>query len=218
MQNPPWSKLLLEYINEQEDTKVTFKNQPQQLNQGVQTTIYKIQLDSHSYLSQPLVLRIYKEHALDNIAQIEGITQNYLNENNYPVPKAHYICTDSTILGTPFLIMDYIKGDQLTGYSDKAAPTIAEYMIRLHKIDPEPLRNRFKSASIEVKHTTGLETLVEFLESKQVTWLDPAIEWLQDNKPPSDSAVVHDDLHAMNILMHDGKVSGVIDWSGLIDD
>ena len=39
-----------------------------------------------------------------------------------------------------------------------------------------------------------------------------------DNKPPRDFAVIHDDLHANNIQYKDGRVSGVLDWSGVIDD
>ena len=215
----PWIKPLLQYISSQENTKITFKTPPQQLEQGVETIIYKIQLENAPpHISQPLVLRIYKDYTQNNISKIEGITQNYLHENNYPAPQVHYICTDTTILGTSFIIMDFIKGEKLAKHGHKVASTLAEYMIKLHKIDPEPLRKHFKAAGIHEKHVSGLGTLIEFLESKKVKWLDPAIDWLMDNEPDRESAVVHDDLHAGNVQFKDGQVSGVLDWSGIIDD
>jgi aminoglycoside phosphotransferase (APT) family kinase protein len=214
-----WSKPLLQYISTQETQNITFKTPPQQLEQGVETIIYKIQLkNAPTRISQPLVLRMYKTHSHNNTAQIEGLTQNYLHENNYPAPKVHYICTDTTVIGTSFIIMDYIEGETLSKHGHKVASTLAEYMIKLHQIDPKPLQKRFKSAGIPEKQVTGLGNHIEFLESKNVKWLDPAIEWLLDNEPVKDKAVIHDDLHAVNVQFKDGRVSGVLDWSGIIDD
>ena len=210
---------LLDYLSTQENQKITFKTPPQQLEQGAETIIYKIQLkNAPSHISQPLVLRIYKKHTQNNIAQIEGITQNYLHENNYPAPKVHHICTDPTVLGTSFIIMDYIEGETLSKHGHNVASTLAEYMIKLHQIDPKPLHKRFKSAGIPEKHVTGLNNYIEFLEPKNVKWLAPAIEWLSDKEPVQDYAVIHDDLHAENVQIKDGRVSGVLDWSGIIDD
>lgn len=219
MNTKPWSKPLLQYISTRENQKITFKTPPQQLEQGVETKIYKIQLkNAPPHISQPLVLRLYKNHEKNNISQIEGITQNYLHENNYPAPKVHYICTDPTILGTPFLIMDFIEGERLGRHGTIVASSLAKYMIKLHQIDPEPLRKRFKSSGIPDEQVTGLSKSIDFLESRNIKWLDPAIEWLMDNEPVQDFAVIHDDLHANNIQFKDGRISGILDWSGLIDD
>jgi len=215
----PWENPLLEYISTQENKKITFKTPPQQLEQGVETIIYKIQLqNAPPHISQPLVLRIYKKHTKNDIAQIEGITQNYLHKNNYPAPQVHYINIDPTVLGTSFIIMDYIEGERLGRHGPKVASSLAKYLILLHQIDPEPLRKRFKAVGIPEKQYTGVSTSIEFLESKNRAWLDPAIEWLMDNEPEQDFAVIHDDLHANNMQYYDGRVSGVLDWSGLIDD
>jgi aminoglycoside phosphotransferase (APT) family kinase protein len=219
MTHYPWIKPLLQYLNTQENSKITLKKPPEQLEYGVETIIFKIQLEyAPPQISQPLVLRMYKAHTQNTIAQIEGITQNYLYDNNYPAPKVHYICIDTSILGTPFIIMDFIHGDSLAIHENKVASTLAEYMIKLHQIDPEPLQKRFKTAGIPEKNISGLGTLIEFLESRNIKWLDPAIEWLMDNEPNREFSIVHDDLHAGNVKFKDGQVSGVLDWSGIIDD
>jgi aminoglycoside phosphotransferase (APT) family kinase protein len=44
------------------------------------------------------------------------------------------------------------------------------------------------------------------------------VNWLIENRPPEPEhlAVCHGDFHALNILIQDGKVTGVLDWPGFI--
>lgn len=219
MQDNSWYKPLLEYLSTKENTKISYLTNPQPLEKGVETIIYKIQLkNAPAHISQPLVLRIYKKHASKHSALLEGITQNYLYENKYPNPKVHCICTDTTILGAQFIIMDYVEGETLSQYNKNVPQTLADLTIKLHKINPEPLGKRFLSSGIKEEHFTGLWTYEKFLSINKVEWLNSSLEWVKENKPTLDYAVIHDDLHALNVMMSDGAVSGVLDWAGLIDD
>jgi aminoglycoside phosphotransferase (APT) family kinase protein len=40
------------------------------------------------------------------------------------------------------------------------------------------------------------------------------VDWLQVNRPPEPArlAICHGDFHPLNILVQDGKVTGVVDW------
>ena len=49
-------------------------------------------------------------------------------------------------------------------------------------------------------------------------WLCDAVDWLMENCPPESEclSVCHGDFHPLNILVQDGRVTGVLDWSGFI--
>jgi aminoglycoside phosphotransferase (APT) family kinase protein len=114
--------------------------------------------------------------------------------------------------------MDYVEGETLSEYNKIIPQTLADLTIKLHKIDPEPLRKQFKSSGLKEEYFTALWTYEKYLHSNKIEWLNQSLKWLKENKPKSDDAVIHDDLHHLNVMISDGAVSGVLDWSGLIDD
>jgi aminoglycoside phosphotransferase (APT) family kinase protein len=47
-----------------------------------------------------------------------------------------------------------------------------------------------------------------------MSWLKPGLKWVYDNEPSErSSAVVHCDFHPNNILVDDGEISAVLDWT-----
>ena len=48
-------------------------------------------------------------------------------------------------------------------------------------------------------------------------WVRESAQWLMDNRPPEPEhhAICHGDFHPLNILVEDGKVTGVLDWAGM---
>ena len=211
---------LLEYIKKElNDPHVAYSSPPHQLPGGVETEVYSFQLKNVPIeMSGRFVLRAFPDDVTYDRAQLEGLVQNYLTSNGYPAPSVPFICTDPSILGRTFIIMDYVKGETLGKYNKNVAETLAELTYNLQLIDPEPLHQYLLSAGIEERYISGVGWREDYINSNNLEWIKPALEWIKENRPKPEYVICHGDLHANNIHMENGKVSGVIDWSGLIDD
>lgn len=205
---------LLNYIrNVQNNQEISYQSPPRKLADLPETKLYKFQLKNTKTLQKPMVLRLYPEHTDTKRAKMEKILHNYLADQNYPTPRIHFTSTDPTILGEPFTVMDYIQGETLHNHGKDYAKILAQTAADLHKVDPKPLQNLFKSEDISENLYTGFHEREQYVKDYNLDWLNPAIQWLKENKPSSNLGICHGDLHEHNIMLEDGKVSGVIDWS-----
>jgi len=60
----------------------------------------------------------------------------------YPVPAVYFTCTDKTILGGAFIIMDYSEGETLDNSNtpfDQLFDVLENLHAKLHNIDTEPM-------------------------------------------------------------------------------
>ncbi|KAF5529442.1 phosphotransferase enzyme family domain-containing protein, partial [Fusarium napiforme] len=66
----------------------------------------------------------------------------------FPVPKVFVLCNDSSIIGTPFYVMEFIKGRIITDTDMKELPpderqqawfSSIETLARLHSLDPDKI-------------------------------------------------------------------------------
>jgi aminoglycoside phosphotransferase (APT) family kinase protein len=48
-------------------------------------------------------------------------------------------------------------------------------------------------------------------------WTGPGIDWLRQHRPaePGRPSICHCDYHPFNVLVHEGQVTGILDWGGL---
>lgn len=169
-------------------------------------------------LSQMLVLRLYPAIYGARNAIWESMLQNVLAEEGYPVARAHVVCSDPSILGGAFFIMDYLPGQPLIFASMETMPQLlGKIHAELHDINPEPLIRALQKRGIEESayrlnnrfdwHVANINKLSSFRE---------IVEWLVGNGPPEPErlSVCHGDFHGLNILVHEGTVTGVLDWPG----
>ena len=218
-------KRLLSYLKrELENNKLSYKAQPKLLEGGNESIMYTFQLENAPKdYSKKQVLRIYPKYAKNTRALREGIVQNYLHNQGFPTPSVPFICTDTEPLDAPFIIMNYIEGMTIDQYSkhdwDLGQDILIDIQIELQKIDPEPLRELYKSSGIPEKDYTWL---CQYNDSsaKDADWINPALEWIINNKPEPKYSICHGDFHANNILVdNNGEVMGVLDWANVsIDD
>jgi aminoglycoside phosphotransferase (APT) family kinase protein len=179
--------------------------------------------------SQQLVLRkkppgvlLASAHAVDR----EYRVMNALQNSDVPVPKLYAFSDELEIVGTPFYIMEFLKGrvivDQsLPGMSPAQRSAIYEEMNRviasLHQVDPS---------------TVGLETFGkpgnyfqrqiarwsrQYLESntENIESLHALIEWLPQHIPAGDqTSIVHGDYRLDNLVFHptQPRAIGLLDW------
>ena len=153
-----------------------------------------------------------------------------LNSVSFPTPKAQGICTDEEIIGSKFMLMDFVDGRVIESaetamtLSDVQAGVISQNLVdtlaKLHRVDPadagldqlgrpEGYLQRQVKRWGEQWQLTKTRELVEIEELHN--WLEGAISKLPTNLP---SAIVHGDYRIDNVIL-DPKTSeiiAVLDW------
>jgi aminoglycoside phosphotransferase (APT) family kinase protein len=186
---------------------------------GFETATYRFKLDcAPDELSGPLVLRLYPQFYGTRNAIWESTVQNELAEEGFPVARAHILCTDMSILGGAFFIMDRLPGQLLAAAPPESVPgLLGKTHAELHNIDPTPLINTLGASGI-AEYDYRLSSRLDWLNDKaeELPWLRQAVNWLLEHRPlePERLSICHGDFHPMNILYAGGKVTGVLDWPG----
>jgi len=214
-------KLLTYLRNQLNQQKITYHTEPAQVHGGFETLIYRFQLkDATGQFTHPLILRLYPDWYGTGNAIWESTIQNVLIEAAFPVAKAHFVCTDLSVLGGAFFIMDYLPGEPMVmGPMESVPSLLGKNHAALHQIDPDPLVKAIHAAGID---QSGLFVKHRFQSFRkragEFPWLREAVEWLVENQPaqPDQLAICHGDYHPLNILVQDGEVTGVLDWSGFL--
>lgn len=153
-----------------------------------------------------------------------------LNSVSFPTPKAQGICADEEIIGSKFMLMDFVDGRVIESaetamtLSDVQAGVISQNLVdtlaKLHRVDPadagldqlgrpEGYLQRQVKRWGEQWQLTKTRELVEIEELHN--WLEGAISKLPTNLP---SAIVHGDYRIDNVIL-DPKTSeiiAVLDW------
>lgn len=93
---------------------------------------------------------------------------------------------------------------------------LAEWHLRLHALDSERLREAINEGDFHPDRGTveeELRLLSERIEGASLKGLVAVLDWLLTHRPGgSEQVICHGDFHPLNILMHAGAVTGVIDW------
>jgi aminoglycoside phosphotransferase (APT) family kinase protein len=162
-------------------------------------------------------------HAIEREARIISS----LETANFPVAHVYALCTDDTIIGTWFYIMEKVEGrifwdaklphvprHERAAYFDAMNNTIA----RLHMID-------YAALGLTDFGRTG-----NYFERQIARWskqyssdkdagqdphMDRLIEWLSANIPADDeTSIVHGDFRIDNLIFHhtEPRILAVLDW------
>jgi aminoglycoside phosphotransferase (APT) family kinase protein len=189
------------------------------LQGGYETSTYRFELDSApDELSRPLVLRVYPQFYGTRNAIWESTVQNVLAAEGFLVAQAYVVCTDMSILGGAFYIMDQLPGRPLAVAPPESVPgLLGKTHAELHDIDPAPLIKTLEDKGI-AEYDCRLASRFDRLREKadKLPWIRPGVKWLLEHRPPEPErlAVCHGDFHVFNTLYADGKVTGVLDWPG----
>uniref|UniRef100_A0A8C5MYB9 Acyl-CoA dehydrogenase family member 10 n=1 Tax=Leptobrachium leishanense TaxID=445787 RepID=A0A8C5MYB9_9ANUR len=149
-----------------------------------------------------------------------------LGETGVPVPKVISLCEDSSIIGTPFYLMEYFSGrifkdPALPGLDEKDRRAIYtamnQVLCKIHSVD-------IKAAGLEDygKHDAYVKRQVQTWskqyrssETRSIPDMERLIEWLPQHLPKDQrTSVVHGDYRLDNLIFHPHKleVIGVLDW------
>jgi aminoglycoside phosphotransferase (APT) family kinase protein len=188
---------------------------------GYETVTYRFKLKGvQSELARPLVLRLFQEYRNPEQAISESVVQNALAAQGYPVPSVWLTSTNKAHIGGAFLIMDFLPGETMLAAADENMPSmLGKTHAALHNIDSTPLLKKITAQNLE-EHRFRLSGRFKWLTNKVkvLSWLDESVQWLIEHRPPEPGNLVicHGDFHPMNILVKNGKVTGVLDWPGFM--
>jgi len=207
---------LLDYLRTQLNiTKLEYKEKPVKITKGLGTDKYVFTLNNApEHLSKPLVVRIFSKTTRKGYSEGEAQVQNAVHDLGYPTPRVFFACSDKSVLGREFTVMEYKKGLNLSVTGRHDVPEIVGRLhAELHSIDPSTLMKTITPEDGGTVRYSITEYLDEFIRKNKYTRLFPALKWVLDNRPPSEPSVIcHGDFHAENILWDNDSVSAVLDW------
>jgi aminoglycoside phosphotransferase (APT) family kinase protein len=161
-------------------------------------------------------------HAVDR----EFRVMRALAGTDVPVPRCLCLCTDESLIGSMFYVMEYVHGrvfwdPLLPGMSPSERAAIFDAANRaiaaLHSIDPDAvgLGDFGKPGNYLARQIDRWSRQYKASEIEPMPAMDRLIEWLPHNIPAGDeTAVVHGDYRLDNLVFHptEPRVLAVLDW------
>ena len=149
-----------------------------------------------------------------------------LAHSDVPVARTHCLCTDESVIGSMFYVMDYVEGrvlwdPLLPGMQPSERRAIFDEMNRviaaLHGIDFEAvgLADYGKPGNYFARQIDRWSRQYKASETEKIEAMDRLIEWLPKNIPTGNAtAIVHGDFRLDNMIFHprEPRVLAVLDW------
>lgn len=143
-----------------------------------------------------------------------------------PVPATYAYCDDPDVIGTPFYVMEYVRGRV---FPDPALPGVTpgergamydsmnEVLARLHTVDWRALglEDFGKPGNYFARQIHRWTSQYRASETERIEAMEALIAWLPANIPPGDeTTLVHGDYRPGNLLFHprEPRVVAVLDW------
>jgi aminoglycoside phosphotransferase (APT) family kinase protein len=150
-----------------------------------------------------------------------------LEQTDVPVPRALLLCEDTSVVGTPFYLMERLEGrvfhdcslaDAAPGERKALYLAMADAMAKLHAIEPDKigLGDYGKPGNYFERQIGRWSRQYQESPSDRIPALDRLADWLRQNQPPDDGRVciAHGDFRLGNMLFHPKRpeVVAVLDW------
>uniref|UniRef100_A0A6Q2YB79 Acyl-CoA dehydrogenase family member 11 n=1 Tax=Esox lucius TaxID=8010 RepID=A0A6Q2YB79_ESOLU len=192
---------------------------------GQSNPTFLIQTPSKSYVlrKKPPGILLPGAHKVDR----EYRVQKALFSAGFPVPQPLIHCTDASVIGTEFYLMEHVEGRifrdlRLPGLSapERAALYVAavEVLARLHSLDLASLNleGYGKGPGYCKRQVYTWTKQYRAAAHKDIPVMDNLSDWLLSNLPTNDNevALVHGDFRVDNLIFHptEARVVAVLDW------
>ena len=198
---------------------------PAPLGGGLWASLYAFRLaGAPRELSGELVLRVMPTS--DEEALREATVQAAVQRAGFPAPLVHFSGGRDAGLGFPYLIMARAPGATLGGGLSAGATLrvarnipalLAETLARLHALDQKPIARALRRSGAPPRSFGVVAVLKDLAQSVRPLEFDgyaAGLAWLRAHKPSHGPRVVcHGDYHPLNLMIADGRVSALLDWS-----
>ena len=197
----------------------------EQFKGGQSNPTYKLRTPGKTYVlrKQPPGPLLKGAHALDREAKV--LTS--LSRAGFPVAAIHGLCTDPTVIGTIFYVMDMVEGRI---FWDAALPDVSRAeraalfdamngtIADLHSIDFTAigLADYGRPGNyFERQIARWSRQYLEDTEAGRDPHMDRLVEWLPSHIPDGEeTSIVHGDFRLDNLIFHptEPRILAVLDW------
>lgn len=198
----------------------------EQFRGGQSNPTFRLTTPSGQYVlrRKPPGVLLKGAHAVEREARV----MQALGAQGFPVPHVHAVCEDTSIIGSPFFVMDYVEGrifwdpalpevprTERAAYYDAMNVTLAA----LHGLDPiacglGDFGNPGQYVARQLSRWS--KQYLEDPDAGRDPYIDRLIAWLPTALPPDDGAVavIHGDFRCDNMVFHprEPRVIAVLDW------
>jgi aminoglycoside phosphotransferase (APT) family kinase protein len=210
------------------------------LGSGWQTDVFEFEIPSLNRCAslpagQPLILKIYQAGMLVDKCAREAWAMRRLKDAGYPVPRTYLFEGDHVPLGSPFLIMERVRGRPLFAFDTvpKAVAVFVKGFVPFARVHAalHLLNAQIVSSDGELGAGNGnlgskspplldrmLTTIAEQIEQAPLPALNPALEWVSSNAVrfrSGPNSILHLDYLPRNVIVDGVHITGVLDWIGV---
>lgn len=191
---------------------------------GQSNPTYKVEAKSGNYVlrRKPFGPLLPSAHAVDR----EYKVQNALNKAGYPAARQYGLCTDESVVGSWFYVMDMVDGKTIwdgampgadSGYRRATYFAMIDALAQLHNVDVEAvgLSDFGKPGNYFGRQVDRWTKQYRLSETEHMPDMERLIEWLPATLPEQTrTSVVHGDYRIDNMIWakSEPKVLAVLDW------
>lgn len=196
----------------------------ERLNGGQSNPNYKLTSSDGRFVlrKKPPGQLLASAHAVDREYRIVKALQN----SDVPVPEVYLYSDDTSIVGTPFYVMEFLDGriwlDQtMPGLRPAERTALYDEMNRviaaLHHVDftAVGLSDFGKTGNYFARQITRWSRQAQESRTEDIPALDALIAWLPEHIPPGEeTTIVHGDYRLDNLVFHpsEPRAIGLLDW------
>ncbi len=195
-----------------------------QFKGGQSNPTYLLETPANKYVlrRKPPGKLLPSAHAVDREFRVISA----LHAQNFPVARAILYCSDETIAGTAFYVMDFVDGrvfwePHMPGSNPAERAAVFDDMnavlARLHTFDPAQigLSDFGKGENYVARQVDRWSKQYRASETEPIPEMDRLIEWLPGHLPPPGPVrLVHGDYRLDNTIVATDapKIRAVLDW------
>lgn len=220
---------ILEYLRAQLGDSVSIVGELTRLQGGFDTDTYALEIENApAGFPRNLVFRHFRHAREADRVVRESTVQNSAARAGHPVPAVPIDSFGELIGNRPFFFMERLPGSSLgeallkdESLLHKYPSIMAKIQADLHSLNSTGLRRSLESKGVDISQLSpsrSLHRINAIAEQADLTDLSELSRWLVENYPeqPTNPVICHGDFHPNNILIDDGKVTGLIDWSSIM--
>ena len=198
----------------------------EQFKGGQSNPTFKLTAGGEHYVLRtkpgPAAKLLPSAHAIDR----EFRVMDALNKAGFPAAKQYALCTDESVIGREFYVMEFVEGRVLW---DQAMPGMtpaersAHYdemnrvIAQLHTIDYAAIgpESYGKPGNYFGRQIDRWTKQYKASQTETIDAMDQLIAWLPNNIPPGeDTSIVHGDFRLDNMMFHptEPRILAILDW------
>lgn len=161
-------------------------------------------------------------HAVDREYKVISALQG----SGVPVPKTYALCTDDSVIGQMFYVMECVEGRILVNptlpdspLADRAAihDSMNATLAKLHQVDFNTvgLADFGRQGQYVARQLDRWSKQYVAAKTDDLAAMDALMKWLPENIPAYDpTTIVHGDFRLGNLIVHptEPRIVGVLDW------